>query len=364
LLSPFADDSGILRVINAAQNVPSAHKPWSFWIRADDRIELRANFGELDTRGSEDRIRRLGIAHPLWREPVISCGAALFNLRLAIRVTGHDVAAWLLPEPDTDPSLLASVEIVTGRVRRPSVSVQELYDAIPRRSALPEPFSGPPAPENVVAAMVVASFAKQGWLRLLNRPQAKRWLKEAASAGSELAASKKFQDERRKWTGGGTGDLGAHATGGPREDQITDSSAPVGSSPLARVKRRRGAQPQLMTLSTRADRPLDWLRAGQAMQRALLIGARYGVSASFLTQPLQLADVQASLAGAERDRGWPWKWPLSEVPQAVLRVGAADPAGASAAQQDEQRFPEVLDLRGGLPRQVLSLRHLAPSEAA
>ena len=35
---------------------------------------------------------------------------------------------------------------------------------------------------------------------------------------------------------------------------------------------------QLMTLSTDDDRPLDWLRAGQALQHALLTGTRYSMS--------------------------------------------------------------------------------------
>lgn len=366
MLNPFSDDSSILRLINAAQNVPSAGRPWSFWIRADDRIELRANFGE-HARQDEERIRRPGIAHPLWREPLITCGAALFNLRLAIRVSGHDVSAWLLPDPEGDPALLASVEIVTGRIRKPSVAVQEMYDAISRQRTLPGAPGVRPAPENVVAAMVVASFAKQGWLRLLNRPQARAWLKEAAKAGGELAANGAFSDELLKWTGNGTWELGAAApVPGPHRLQQT-----TGWAGRRRAGRRRPG-PQLMTLSTRADRPLDWLRAGQAMQRALLIGARYGVAASFVTEPLQLADMRASLAGVPPEREWPWKWPLAEAPQVVLRVGLTEPAGPAAAAEERPgaggqrspRFPEVLDLRSGLPREVMLPAKLKPAEAA
>lgn len=132
---------------------------------------------------------------------------------------------------------------------------------------------------------------------------------------------------------------------------------------LARFSLGRGAHPQLMALSTRADRPLDWLRAGQAMQRAVLVGARYGVSASFLAQPLQLADMRAHLAGVPPQREWPWRWPQTEIPQLVLRVGCADPAGPGAAEQHD-RYPRVLDLRSGLPREVVLPRRLRPAEAA
>ncbi len=47
---------------------------------------------------------------PLAREFAISCGAALYNLRLAIRVAGHDLAVRLPPHPLRDPTLLAWVE--------------------------------------------------------------------------------------------------------------------------------------------------------------------------------------------------------------------------------------------------------------
>ena len=46
-----------------------------------------------------------------------------------------------------------------------------------------------------------------------------------------------------------------------------------------------------MMLFTDRDEPTDWLRAGQALQRALLAATSMGVSASFLTQPLELADL-------------------------------------------------------------------------
>ena len=104
MLSPFTDDYSITRLLRAVQRAPSVREsqPWSFRIVAGDRIELRA-----------DRDRWLKVGDPRARGLTISCGAALFNLRMALRVTGHNVAVWLLPDAGRDPSLLASVEIVT-----------------------------------------------------------------------------------------------------------------------------------------------------------------------------------------------------------------------------------------------------------
>jgi hypothetical protein len=375
VLNPFADDAATLRLISAAQNVPSAHQPWSFWIRSDDRIELRANFDGHAARRSGDRIRPLNIVHPLYREPVISAGMALFNLRLAIRVSGHDVGAWLLPDPDNDPFLLASVEIVTGRVRRPSVAVQEMYDTIGRRHPLPADFRGPAVPENIIAAMVLASFKKHGFLRLLTRQQANLWLQEAETARRELASDPAFGGELREWTGESTWELGPSAPPlhpVPDGERARDGAAagPAGPERTGRrfparwARRQRTTPPQLMALSTRGDRPLDWLNAGQAVQRAMLVGARYGASVSFLSQPLQLADIRASRAGDPAPRQWQWKWPFSEVPQLGLRVGYTGAAEPGTAERLGVRDPEVFDLRGGQPRRVQLPDRRKPFEAA
>jgi hypothetical protein len=146
-----------------------------------------------------------------------------------------------------------------------------------------------------------------------------------------------------------------------------------------------------MVLSTDGDRPLDWLRAGQALQHALLTATRYGVSASFLTQPLELHDARSGqggprqspqspqspdspgpaagahvltfpgrnpgaaeaadsgsqpLPGAGRDSGrrrLPWPWPFAEYPQMILRVGHPTHDAVITARRD----PDILDGRTG-----------------
>ena len=131
----------------------------------------------------------------------------------------------------------------------------------------------------------------------------------------------------------------------------------------------------MMALSTDDDRPLDWLRAGQALQHALLAGTRfsmsapggrsapyrgqlvygpldphrlrprpsvpagYAVEASFLTQSLELADLR-HLA-----RRWPRQTNYIEVPQMVLRVGYAPVA--RGPEPDEPHIQPVPRPVGG-----------------
>ena len=70
-------------------------------------------------------------------------------------------------------------------------------------------------------------------------------------------------------------------------------------------------RPQIAVLTTGGDGPADWLRAGQALQRVLLTAALYGISASFLNQPLDLRDI--------REHTDPWH--RRGHPQMIIRFG-------------------------------------------
>jgi hypothetical protein len=240
---------------------------------------------------------------------LISCGAALYNLRLAIRVTGHDLVVWLLPD-DSDPSLLASVEIVTGRTKRAALAEQELYDAILRRHTNRWPYDNRlPMPAAILAAMQVAAAKEQGLVRVLNRRQVKTWLCQAQHATREESGQDGqpgpgrradngdsgmpaaafgppgvFSEDRGRWpwvgwredypptrpaAGPGVAGTGNAGDPGGQDDQ--------GQAGTVRVERR----PQLLVLSTDYDRPVDWLRAGQALQRAVLTATRYGLGAPY-----------------------------------------------------------------------------------
>ncbi|MGW7605627.1 Acg family FMN-binding oxidoreductase, partial [Streptomyces antimycoticus] len=74
--------------------------------------------------------------------------------------------------------------------------------------------------------------------------------------------------------------------------------------------------PHLALLSTARDRPLDWMRTGQATERVLLRATVEGVSTSFLTQALEWHDLR-----------WPLRDPMSgnAYVQMVLRLGYGPP---------------------------------------
>ena len=98
----------IAALVADAVRAPSSHntQPWVFAGR-DGGVALLA-----------DRTRALPVNDPHDRELTISCGAALFTLRLAARARGLGERTRILPEPD-DPDLLAMVELKGGRAAAP-----------------------------------------------------------------------------------------------------------------------------------------------------------------------------------------------------------------------------------------------------
>jgi hypothetical protein len=71
------------------------------------------------------------------------------------------------------------------------------------------------------------------------------------------------------------------------------------------------ASPLMAVLGTERDGLLEWLAAGQALQRVVLTGCQYDLQASFLNQPVQVASLRRKLGDLVN----------RAVPQIVLRLG-------------------------------------------
>jgi hypothetical protein len=135
-------------VLASAISAPSVlnTQPWSFTVR-DNRVELHA-----------DKDRQLQVLDPHGRQLLMSCGAALLNLRLAIVQRTRDPGVRLLPEP-TDPLHVATVTI--GRSRTPTPDESELFAAIPRRRTNRRPFSPEPPPTDALTQLQTAAEAER-----------------------------------------------------------------------------------------------------------------------------------------------------------------------------------------------------------
>ncbi|MEV0308264.1 Acg family FMN-binding oxidoreductase [Nonomuraea fuscirosea] len=298
MFTPLDHESGVRRLLVAAGQAPSVlnTQPWRFRVPGRELVEVYA-----------DPERRLRVSDPRGRNQHVSCGAALLNLRLAVRTAGRRPMVFLLPSPEEQPDLLAAVRL--GAAIPATTEHRELYDLVPARRTSRRPYFDRRIPPAVMAELRLAASREGARLVTLDRHGTADLLEYAAMAEDELSRDHDYRAELAAWT-----------VRGPLYDGVADYAlAPRASrdpSPVRDFGRQHGEarfeeRPQLAVLTTPGDRPADWLRAGQALQRMLLVATRHGVSASYLNQPLDLRDMRKRRDPHHR-RGHP---------QMIIRLG-------------------------------------------
>jgi nitroreductase len=313
-------DQSVIDIVRAAGAAPSIHntQPWRFAV-AGDILELHA-----------DPDRALRVADTQARALYLSCGAALFNARLAIRMTDHDPVVRLLPHPEYPFTVLAAISARPSS--SPTTTERALYHAIWRRRTNRAPFTDQAIPQSVATSLKQAAYSEHASLRMLTKRDAKTVLAVAAEAGRQLAAAADHQAELRQWIATGLREDGipaanlppppSHAPAPVRDSDFLAATVPQQRRPPASYEK----SPQLAVLTTAHDEPDDLLRAGQALQRVLLNATVHGISVSFLYQPIEV--------WGHRDED-PSDWPWPENPQMILRLGYYSPRKAPPRRKPE-----------------------------
>ncbi len=252
------------------------------------------------------------------REMLISCGAALFGLRLAIRAIGYEPVARVLPDPENQ-SLLARV-----RLGEPSLATdaeRRLIEAIPHRHTHRDAFSDAPLPHGLLIRLQHDAVVERAALAIVDRPVVYNQLAGIMNrAAAHLSADLQARADVTRWV---------RMPGSKARDGIPVSAiaAPSGRYPGRLAQRdmgqgRRAAElseegpPPAATaiLLTTADTRADWLRAGQALHRMLAHAASHWVFASLYSQPLESEPARAAIRS---------QLGLPGAPQLVLQFGVA-----------------------------------------
>ncbi|MBB5801155.1 nitroreductase [Saccharothrix ecbatanensis] len=295
-------------VLTAAALAPSVHntQPWRFRL-APDRIELHA-----------DPARRLPATDPEDRELRLSCGAALFNLRLALRDHGIRPLVTLMPGAET-PGALATVR--RGGNRDLDDETRQLIKAIPARRTNRKPFRDAPVPVGHRHALVRAAERERSWLHVVtDRDERARLQRLVAKAQRIQAGAPEVRAELTDWTGPRTGDGIPPTSAGVRpapQDEWAMRDFQAAERPPGKDYE---SDPLIVVLSSFYSGPLAELQAGQALQRVLLTATTLGLSASFMSQAIEVRPVREEL---RRTLGG------NLEPQTVLRIGFGSPVPAS-----------------------------------
>ena len=279
----------------AVSHAPSVHnsQPWALEVRG----------------GTADLYERPGVAlprhDPTGRDRVLSCGAALTNLELAVRALGRQPAVTLLPDP-ARPDLVASV-VAAGRAEATAAEVDR-YSAMFRRASYRAPFALHRVPRGMLRALTAATGGPGTEGRLVEpRTEASELADLLSHAGALLRDDRAYQRELAAWS-----------------SQFRHPLDEDGTLPWAGIVRADTHLPDRITLAERItaesllivltadDTRLDHLCAGAALQQAWLTAVAAGLAGSVLTQPLHLPEVRAGLIE---------RLALPGYPQAILRFG-------------------------------------------
>jgi hypothetical protein len=298
------------QVMAMAVWAPSVHNTQPWWFSADEQeICLYSDAG-----------RQLPVADPYGRQMLISCGAALFTVRLALRSLGYVADTRVLPDPGR-PELVARI---TWQQRAASTDEeQQLAAQVLRRRTHRGGFEPVPVPDGLLAELRSGAGQEGARLRVVEDEGRKAALAALVETAERVLRLDSVRvRELARWTipPGHARRDGVPPTSYPARAEPTDPSFPGrdfahghgwGLPPLSVPAHRSAGAVCLIT--TAGDSPADWVAAGQALQRLLLTAGLHGFAAALHSQPVEVAWLREQLRADFCD---------GACPQLVLRLGA------------------------------------------
>ncbi|MEV4347509.1 nitroreductase family protein [Actinoplanes sp. NPDC049596] len=300
----------LVRCVEAATLAPSLHnsQPWRFRIDGD-AVEVYA-----------DRLRQLEVLDPAGRELMISVGAAVFTLRVAMREAGWIPGVETFPD-DHRPDLVARV--FPEQSARPGPGARELAAAIPRRHTNRRPFASAVVPAGAIEKLEKAAGHEDVMLTVAGPASRTVIVSLGRTAAERLSRRGGYFAELNRWTRPfpGRRDGIPPSAIGPWDamERVPMRDFGVVSPQPSRRGERFEAYPTIVVLSTHGDGPEQWLRAGQAMQRVLLVATGLGLATTPVSQPVEIASIREVLSDPKTGR---WA-------QMLIRLGYGAPAAAT-----------------------------------
>ncbi|MFD5891729.1 Acg family FMN-binding oxidoreductase [Streptomyces sp. NPDC060334] len=253
------------------------------------RFVYRPGSGFVELHGDPERA--MTRTDPNHRALHVGCAAALFNLRVSAVGHGLRTRVRLLPD-GLQPWLLAEVAIDGSFDEDQDLAV--LHDALRRRHTGRFPFSDEPVPDALMDGLRRAARLEGCRLSVPGEWHMGTVLDLVRGAEHREGIDPLVRAETAAWAAPPQAPTGTRLDGipatafGPRS---SGGASPVRDFGRDRPDPDRGwavfeKRPQLALLGTPTDTRVDWLRAGQALERVLLQATADGLATSMTSQPL------------------------------------------------------------------------------
>src|SRR5687768_13697004 len=197
-------------LLRAAGLAPSLHnsQPWQFAVGAS-HVEVYA-----------DPSQQLRDSDPAGRSLMISCGAAVFNLRVAFAHLGLRPRPRLMPD-EADPTLVATIDVDQGQR---STDLGRFYEALLERRTNRRPFQDHRLPPSVSANMSDAARTEGAALSVFDDPDEVARIVDLLNDAEIVERAQPSRiGERARWVGEERREADAgipSASLGPRPTQV------------------------------------------------------------------------------------------------------------------------------------------------
>jgi nitroreductase len=325
------DAQAVTHALNEAATTagyaPSIHntQPWR-WRLTNDTLDLYA-----------DRSRILEATDPDARLATLSSGAALHHARVSLAAHGWHTTVTRMPEP-AEPDHLARLR-VAGRAPAEPQAVR-LEPTIRRRHTDRRPVTDTPVTPDKRTAITAAVEAENASLHVLRSDQVIELAAAAGYAQHTEATEAAWQAELAYWTGG-TRPAGTGIPDAAIPDKDTQTTVPGrdfghhGDLPVSAGHDRAAV---FAVLYGRDDKPLDWLRAGEALSAGWLTATELGVSVMPLSATIEVAATRQAIRALLASIGHPYL---------VIRLGSINPKDPDPPHAPRLPVDQIIEQQQG-----------------
>jgi nitroreductase len=326
------DHQTVRGAIALATRAPSVHntQPWRFLL-GDNTVHLLADWS-----------RHLPATDPDGRDLLVSCGAALHHLRVALAALGWAGDVHRIPNP-ADPIHLAAVEL------RPYGPFEEdiaLAAAIPRRRTDRRRFSSWPVPTGHLDLLTQRASRAGALLVPVTEPGIRHRLVRAINeASTTQEINPDYIAELSLWSGRGhlaeDGVLAASAR--PRPGTYGDARMRAfahGTLAESTADDREDDAGELLVLATPTDNARSQLCAGEAASAVLLTATDLNLASCPLSQALEVAGTRTMIQELVLDD--------AAVPHLILRVGWTPTSSETLPESPRRPVDDVIGFLPGM----------------